>query len=295
MRATLRTLGVVRRCALACSALLLVVSSPLAAPAAIISGPTALLTQAYADQLESWLDEGTIEITRIYEKQAGHTSQNFHNAVDGKGRTFVLMEVLAGTYNMGSLNQADIDTQISTWPTTHFNSSGVATNATYYWGTSAIERQLIGGYNPHSWLYSGGFNYTPLDSQRTAFLFNLTSMTIQEQNLIGQGAGGSGQYQTANNSSDGPLFGGGFDIYVASNLSDGSAQNYSYGGTSFFDNIIADGGFRTNFQYGKIEVFTIANVASDVVPEPSTLVMFGLGGLGLAWSAYRKRRRAWRA
>jgi len=77
--------------------------------AATILSSSELLTLSYANQLESWLGEGSIGLTRIYAKQSGDTSTNFHNAVDGKGRTITLIEVtsqnkIIGGYNPQSWN-----------------------------------------------------------------------------------------------------------------------------------------------------------------------------------------------
>lgn len=68
---------------------------------------SALLTQTYANQIESWLGEGPITLTRIFYKQTGDglNSNNFHNAVDGQGRTITVMSVsnysnqIIGGYN----------------------------------------------------------------------------------------------------------------------------------------------------------------------------------------------------
>ncbi|HTN73853.1 MAG TPA: PEP_CTERM-anchored TLD domain-containing protein, partial [Pirellulaceae bacterium] len=174
----------------------LITASP--ATAATIIGGSNLLSQADADQLQSWLGEGNIAITNIFSHAPGDgkTSVNFHAAADGQGRTFSIIEVLAGNFYELTANG---DSYVT------------------------ISRQVIGGYNPQSWASVGGYNVTPLDAARTAFLFNLTNDLQQEQNLSGQGLAGSGQYQTVNAMSAGPTFGAGYDLVVYDNFATGSA------------------------------------------------------------------------
>lgn len=108
------------------------------AQAAAVVGGSSLLTQGYANQLESWLGEGSITLTKLWAKTSGSTAADFHSAVDGKGRTIVVMEAAE---NYGSGGSYD----------------------------------LIGGYNPVSW--NSSWNYTMdynLADAGTAFLFNLT-------------------------------------------------------------------------------------------------------------------------
>ena len=152
------------------------------ASASIVVGGSTLLSQTYADQLETWLGEGPIVLTNIFTKQTGDDSYDFHAAADGQGRTFTVVQVLANSATDGD--------------------TGLADNLA----------QVIGGYNPQSWNSSGTYNYTPADADRTAFLFNLTSTEIQKQNLTGQGSLSSGQLQTYNVSSFGPTFGGVADL-----------------------------------------------------------------------------------
>jgi len=63
--------------------------------AGLISGST-LVTTSDLGQLEAWLGQGPLQLTNIFTRDIGgtQTSANFHQAVDGKGPTFVFLEVL---------------------------------------------------------------------------------------------------------------------------------------------------------------------------------------------------------
>lgn len=195
-----------------------------------IVGGSSLLTPADADQLGTWLGEGDITLTNIFTKLPDSYSADFHAAADYKGRTFTVIEVLSGIL--------DAD------------------------GTPFSTRQIIGGYNPQSWEGSPLYQYhiTPLVSQRTAFLFNLTTSILARQNLD-TSLGNRGEYQTFNLSGYGPSFGG-TDLLVDLTLSTGFAatsSNSSYGP----DNILG----ASSLVYGGIEVFTIANGVTYATPE----------------------------
>jgi hypothetical protein len=159
---------------------------------------------------------------------------------------------------------------------------------------------VVGGYNPQSWNSSNSYNLTPNDPDRTAFIYNLTSSTIQRQNLTGEGASGSGAIQTFNAQNYyGLSFGGGIDLQVShgaggpfANLDYGLANNYSYGGTSGGDEIILGGpNFQdphslsesSNFYVGDLEVYTFSRV-------PDTAGTLGLLSFSLlALAAFRRR------
>jgi len=231
-----------------------------AAHAAAVIGGSALLTAGYANQLETWLGEGSITLTNIFTKQAGDTSADFHAAADGQGRTFVVI-------------------------------SGTEGNT----GNSAI----YGGYNPHSWNSCCGYYVASDVSDRTGFLFNLSLSQLFPE-LTGEFTGGpamgfdAGQYQAVNILSYGPTFGGGHDFYVTQDLSLGYSYLYSYAdinasnyGTSVIDGSKNNG---LDIKIAGIEVFTISEgtVVDGHVPEPGTLALVGLAVT--AGAATRRRR-----
>jgi hypothetical protein len=71
----------------------------LGAVLALAAGPNqamaGYLTPAYEARLEGWLGEGNLTFTPIFEKVAGDgkDSSDFHDVVDGKGRTITLIKV----------------------------------------------------------------------------------------------------------------------------------------------------------------------------------------------------------
>jgi len=219
----------------------------------------ALLSAAYEAQLETWLGQGDLDFTSVFTKTDGATSLDFHAAADGKGATFTLMSI---------------------------SGEGLA-------GGFAQVPQTIGGYNPQSWNSSGTFNNTPSDAERTAFLYNLTTGSIQRQNLVGEGDDGSGAFQTYNKSSVGPAFGGGFDLYSWDTLNQGYAGNYSYGGTSNGNEIVVANAFGgvAYFEIGALEVYTFTPAGtSPAGAVPDTAGTFGLLGVSLlALMAFRRR------
>lgn len=94
-------------------------SSAAGAHATTVIGGSDLLSAASAQQLSDWLGEGPIQLTNIFDKVPGNTTQDFHAAADNKGATFSIIEV-----------------------------SG-------FQGVSLTTPILIGGYNPQSWISSG--------------------------------------------------------------------------------------------------------------------------------------------
>lgn len=182
-----------------------------------------LLTSANQTQLDSWLGQPGATLTNIFTKTAGATSQDFHTAVDGKGRTITLME---------ASNDAG-----QTW--------------------------LVGGYDPQSWSSAGGFNFSPDGSARSAFIFNLSSGVKYAQTPNFGGPEDFGKYQTYNDPTLGPTFGFGSDLRVGQDLTHGGQSSLiSYCdlncNTAFVS--LLDGSANTNVTYGALEVFTITAV-----------------------------------
>ncbi len=141
----------------------------------------------YEAQLATWLGEGDLAFFEIFSSSNGDgkTSTDFHAAVDGQGRTFTLLEVTS------------FDTGLT---------------------------QIIGGYNPQSWNSTTGYNVTPTDAERTAFIFNLTD-GIKHEQILGSYPG---SVQTYNEFNEGPIFGGN-DIWVRDSLVAATTKQYSYG------------------------------------------------------------------
>lgn len=209
-------------------------------PAAYSSTP--LLTDADVAQLSNWLGNGPIKLERLYKKRDGQTAADFHAAVDGKGRTFTVM------------------------------------NAT----TELGETFKVGGYNPQSWDSSGAFHITTEDALRTGFLFNLTLRELHRQTPRTYALDTVGSFQTWNDAKTGPVFGAGHDLYVGWDLTTGGYSSlYSYidPARSNFDSSILDGrDYKSpNLTYGDLEVWAII-----AVPEPFAWLMLvpGLALLG---------------
>jgi hypothetical protein len=138
---------------------------------------------------------------------------------------------------------------------------------------------LIGGYNPQSWASSGGWNMTIPDSERTSFLFNLTTDQVLRQKMAADGFLDAGSYQARNVASLGPTFGGGPDLMVGVETGRVNIMPYSYGsGVS-----VVGAKDRTYIPYSGMEVFTVA-----AVPEPETYGLM-LAGLGLLGAVFRRR------
>ncbi|MGO4381577.1 PEP_CTERM-anchored TLD domain-containing protein [Pseudoduganella sp. RAF53_2] len=208
---------------------------------------TPLLSDADKAQLARWLGKGPIELERVYKKREGQTAADFHAAADGKGATFTVMEA---TNELGQ-----------SW--------------------------LVGGYNPQSWSSTDGFHITADQSQRTGFIFNLTSREFHRQTPKTYALDTVGSFQTFNDAKSGPVFGAGHDLYVPWDLTNGGYSiMYSYidPERSNFNSSLLDGRdyVKPNITFGDMEVFTVS-----LVPEPAAWMML-LPGLAL-FGVIRKR------
>ena len=142
--------------------------------------------------------------------------------------------------------------------------------------------KIIGGYNPQSWNSSGNYNLTPNNADRTAAIFNLTDLVWRTQNTDVYGLN-----QTYNDQNYGPSFGGGFDILVYHSLSSGFVYPISYGVIDGV-NILGGTGYQ-EFQYGRMEVFTIAAASASSVPDGGNMAMMLGGGLVCLVAAGRRK------
>jgi hypothetical protein len=204
-----------------------------------------LLDTAREAQLERWLGAGDMLFTPVFTGVPGDTSIQFHHAADGKGPTFTLLQV---TNPLG---------------------------ASY----------LVGGYDPQSWSSTDGWHETIRQSQRTAFIFNMTVPAVYRQVPSSFALPSQGAKQTFNALDHGPEFGAGPDLFVSEQLNNAFSWQLTYGNPKDEGKSIIDrsrGGKL--FHIDSLQVFSISPV-----PEPSSWAMFA-GGFGLI-AALAKRKR----
>ena len=222
----------------------------------VVVGGTGLLTQGGVDQLATWLGEGDLKLTNVFTHALtpngdSKTSYDFHTAADGKGRTFTVAEVTSVGVNVGGV------------PTT--------------------TKLIVGGYNPLSWFTAippaDSYHFAANNTDRTAFLFNLSSPAFVLKEKLISSPSDLGLNQTRNESAYGPVFGGGADFYLDQSLNAGQTYNYSYGANGTGGQNIVDATSVSILTFDKLDVFTIANVA----PLPSTALVgvVLLGGIVL--------------
>jgi hypothetical protein len=203
------------------SAALAFLMSSGAARAGDIIGGSALLDDSRHAQLERWLGAGEFNLANVYTLKQGDTSANFHQAADGKGATFTVLDVT----------------------------------------TSSGQSFLVGGYDPQSWSSTDRWHLTERDWQRTAFLFNFTTPAVYRQILAGKLLPSQGQAQTYNDLLFGPVFGNGPDLLVNDNMDAALSWQLAYGnpseeGLSIIDRSLGGQTARVD----ALEVFAIAPV-----------------------------------
>lgn len=253
-----------------CFIVCIFLNAPRAHAAWVVGGSGGLMTQNYADRLQDWLGEGEIKLTRIYAKSDTDNSVAFHAASDKKGRTITLIEL------------------VSTDQATGFSPSSPAGRLI------SVERQLVGGYNPKSWESNTFVHWTTNPLDKTAFLFNLSSNEKFFQRL-----NFAGDAQTFNYFAYGPTFGSGFDLLVDASLKNGYANAGSYGPDPLggpnrsivrTNELDEDSIYSvTGLSVGSLEVYTISNIAA--VPEPATLLLWGIGSAGVISLRWRRAAR----
>jgi hypothetical protein len=215
-----------------------------------IIGGSSLLDDGRQAQLERWLGAGEFNLRNVYTLQPGDTSIDFHQAADGKGANFTLLEVT--------------------------NNSGMSF--------------LVGGYNPQSWSSTDEWHETERDWQRTAFLFNFTEPAVFRQIPSTYVLPSQGQRQTYNNAAFGPVFGSGPDLFVNNDLTNALSWQLSYGspteeGLSIIDR--SRGGEVVRID--AMEIFAIAPVPEPASAAMLLAGMGVLGGMS-SFARRRKRK-----
>jgi hypothetical protein len=215
-----------------------------------------LLTPSYQTQLEGWLGSGPMQFTNIF------------SAVNGDGKT-----------------AEDF----------HSAADGVGPTFTLASVTRGSNTYIVGGYDPVSWNGAGNYNFAFTYGEQDAFIFNLTSDTLQRENHDS-----SGDYQTLDYSGLGPTWGQSFDLtfgdyngYGPDTLDYGSTFNYSYGGSFGTDilgdpDLFVDGnrGVYGPYTVNVLDVYTLGPVVtqpvSGVPDQSGTGVMLGVSLAAMA-------------
>jgi len=216
-----------------------------------IIGGSSLLDDSRHAQLERWLGQGEFNLNNVYTLRPGDTSVNFHNAADGKGATFTLLEVT--------------------------NTAG--------------QSFLVGGYNPQSWSSTDGWHETERDFQRTAFLFNFDTPAVYRQVMSDFELPSQGQRQTFNDILFGPVFGSGPDLFVNDDLTKALSWQLSYGNPDNEGVSIIDGSLRgQTVSVNAMEVFAIAPVP-EPGSTAMLLAGLGVVGGMLRWRQGRRANK----
>jgi len=235
---------------IAAGGMLLALAGVGTAQAGDIIGGSSLLDDSRHAQLERWLGQGEFNLNNVYTLRPGDTSVNFHNAADGKGATFTLIDVT--------------------------NTAG--------------QSFLVGGYNPQSWSSTDGWHETERDWQRTAFLFNFDTPAVYRQVSSSFELPSQGQRQTFNDILFGPVFGSGPDLFVNDDLTRALSWQLSYGNPDNEGVSIIDGSLRgQTVSVNAMEVFAIAPVP-EPASGAMLLAGLGVVGGMLRWRQHRRNK-----
>jgi hypothetical protein len=238
------------------SALLL---STFGAQAQVI-GNSSLMTQAFEQQLESYIGSGYLDFTNIFTKDSTNAAYNdsvdWHRDVDNKGPTVSLMEVIS------NVDQS---------------------------------RVIVAGYNPFSWDPTSGWL---LSTSTTAFLANLTHSNLFQKNdsntyiafnhaVYGPIFGRGTDFR----------LNGGLTTGVA-NIGYSYGDMTLYGNEAYQQSLTGTAEYN-NWTVGKMETFTmtaglyepISVVADPVVPPTAVSAPVMGGGLMLAMGLLGMRSR----
>lgn len=173
----------------------------------------------------------------------------------------------------------------------HAAADGVGRTFTLMLVGNGTSQWLVGGYNPQSWNSSNTWNETPLDADRVAFIFNLTTGSVFHQIPATYVLPTQGQKQTWNGAASGPAFGEGGDLWVTGDLLNAYSWLATYGDPALQGQSIIDGSYPNPLPammtVYAMEVFTISPV-----PEPGAAPTMGAGlfVVAIAWLRRRHRR-----
>jgi hypothetical protein len=215
-----------------------------------IIGESALLDTAGEAKLASWLGQGTLTLTTLFQKKPGSDSYSWHYASDNKGPTFTLMS-------------ASLD---------------------------GVNWKTVGGYLPVSWGFGsvwGGFTMSEPE-QRTAFLFNLTDNVVRHQrsDYLSYNAHGRGpSFGAFDLDVSGDLNTGSGDTFTFYDTEAELGTSLLTGAK--FD---PDAPYESHFfQIRDLEVFAV-QAGGVPLPEPGTLAVtaFGLAGIAALRRKARK-------